>query len=222
MGLTFFSKYAKVRRRSLCGRLYFSAELREKIQNMVKNSQFTNKLLKTGLSLGLTTTMLFGGQNAVLAGTFTDIFVGSRLTLNDERVVLGPIQPPSVQDILVSVCKARGYGDECAKILLGMSWKESQHVATAIGDGGRARGWFQIHYRLHNIPLSCAEDLVCSANWTIDYLQNNGYPKYVKYAVQCHNSCGFKNWYAESALWNGQRLWNTGVMTSAQVAIATR
>ncbi len=187
---------------------------------MLKTSRFTFKLLKTALCLGLTTSMLFGGQNTVLAGNLTDSSVGP--LMRDDSEVAGPEQPASVQDILLSVCKTRGYSDECAKILLGMSWKESRHVATAIGDNGRAQGWFQIHYRLHGISLHCAQDLGCSANWTISYMENNGYPKYVKYAVQCHNGCGIKNGYASSVLWNGQRLWKTDTNTDVQVAVATR
>lgn len=120
-----------------------------------------------------------------------------------------PVEAPkTVQQVLLYVCARRGYGEDCAKHLLGMLWKESNNIATAIGDGGRARGYFQIHYRLHKITVECAEDLECSAGWTISYLERNAYPKYVHYAVQCHNGCGFDNGYAASALRHGRRLWN--------------
>jgi hypothetical protein len=113
----------------------------------------------------------------------------------------------TVQEVLFKVCQERGYGEECAKHLLGMMWKESNNKAKAIGDKGKARGYFQIHYKLHKIPVACAEDLECSANWTIDYLEKNHYPKYVTYAVQCHNGCDIDNGYAASALRHGKRLW---------------
>jgi hypothetical protein len=86
-------------------------------------------------------------------------------------------------------------------------WKESQFVPTAVGDNGRALGYFQIHYRLHGIAAECATDVRCSANWTIDYLESNGYPKYADYAVQCHNGCGVANGYAASVKRWAVRKW---------------
>ncbi|MBI5654274.1 hypothetical protein HZC53_01270 [Candidatus Uhrbacteria bacterium] len=115
---------------------------------------------------------------------------------------------PTVQDVLLKVCEAKGYGQDCAKTLLGMLWNESSNRSTVIGDNGKARGYFQIHYKLHKISIACAEDLVCSANWTIDYLERNSYPRYVSYAVQCHNSCNVNNGYAAKALRNGNNFWN--------------
>jgi len=131
-----------------------------------------------------------------------------------EDAVLGPETPevlpdPTVQEVLLSVCAAKGYGEDCAKTLLGMLWNESTNVSTAIGDNGAARGYFQIHYKLHKITIACAEDLVCSANWSLNYLVQHGYPDFVSYAVQCHNSCNFPNGYAARAIRNGKRLWET-------------
>lgn len=122
--------------------------------------------------------------------------------------VTAPAPQPTVQEVLLSVCESRGYGEDCAKHLLGMVWNESSNVSTAVGDAGKARGYFQIWTKLHKISVACAEELVCSSNWTIDYLERNSYPKYVSYAIQCHNSCNFPNGYAAKALRNGERLWN--------------
>jgi hypothetical protein len=119
-----------------------------------------------------------------------------------------PVIQPTVQEVLLSVCEANGYGQDCAKTLLGMLWNESSNISTAIGDHGQARGYFQIHYRLHNISIDCAEELVCSANWTINYMEAHSYPKYVSYAVQCHNSCNVNNGYAAKALHNSKLLWD--------------
>jgi len=115
---------------------------------------------------------------------------------------------PTVQDVLLDVCESRSYGQDCAQTLLGMLWTESNNISTAIGDNGKARGYFQIHYKLHGITVECAEDLACSADWTISYLERNSYPKYVSYAVQCHNSCNAGNGYAAKSLRNGARLWD--------------
>lgn len=138
------------------------------------------------------------------------------LTVPIETSVTDPTEPelaasstePTVQEVLLEVCESNGYGQDCAKTLLGMLWTESSNRSTVIGDNGKARGYFQIHYRLHNISIACAEDLVCSANWTINYLEKNGYPRYMAYAVQCHNSCNVGNGYAAKALRNGNRFWN--------------
>ena len=153
------------------------------------------------------------------AAAMTTIEPGSNLEVlsldaDGLAVAHGPAKPQSVKDTLLAVCVSRGYGEACAKHLLGMAWKESNFVSDARGDYNKkgiplARGWFQIHYRLHNISANCAEDLSCSANWTLDYLETNGYPKYAKYAVQCHNGCGFENGYAASEIRHGNRLWNS-------------
>lgn len=116
--------------------------------------------------------------------------------------------PNDIKSVLVSVCEDNGYGEECAKHLLGMVWKETRGNGKAIGDGGRARGYFQIHYKLHKISIACAEDLRCSAEWTLKYLEKNGYAKYPTYAVQCHNSCNANNGYAAAVNRHGKRLWN--------------
>lgn len=128
----------------------------------------------------------------------------------------------TVQSTLLEVCEDRGYGEECAKDLLGMLWKESNNVATAVGDQGRARGYYQIWIHLHNISLKCAEDLKCSSNWTLDYLESNSYPKYVHYAVQCHNGCNIDNGYATSARNHGRRLWNQPLPLKGDTSIALK
>lgn len=126
----------------------------------------------------------------------------------DEGEVHTPEMPPTVQQILLEACEAKGYGEECAKTLLGMMWKESQNVGNAVGDAGLAHGYFQIHYRMHKVSLKCVRDLRCSADWTIRYMEQNGYPKNPMRAVQCHNGCGAKNGYAASAMRHANRLWD--------------
>ncbi len=119
------------------------------------------------------------------------------------------IEPaPTVQDVLLDVCTTRGYGEACAKHLLGMLWNESTNVYNAVGDRGKASGYFQIWTKLHKITVACAEDLVCSANWTLNYLERNKYKKYPTYAIQCHNGCNINNGYAAKALRNGNKFWN--------------
>ncbi|MCE9585787.1 hypothetical protein K8R04_00520 [Candidatus Uhrbacteria bacterium] len=135
-----------------------------------------------------------------------------------------PAIQPTVQEVLLSVCKENGYGEDCAKTLLGMLWNESSNRSTVIGDNGAARGYFQIHYKLHKISIACAEDLVCSANWSINYLERNSYPKYVSYAVQCHNSCNVNNGYAAKAFRNAKLMWNQplAVTQAAPIVLAMK
>lgn len=119
-----------------------------------------------------------------------------------------PAPKPTVQEVLLNVCESNGYGEACAKTLLGMLWNESSNRSTVIGDNGKARGYFQIHFKLHKISTDCAEDLVCSANWTIKYMEAHSYPKYVSYAIQCHNSCNVNNGYAAKAVRHGNYFWD--------------
>lgn len=129
--------------------------------------------------------------------------------------------PKTAQEILLEVCEAAGYGEDCAKALLGMMWKESNNIANAVGDRGKALGYFQIHYKMHKVSEACATDLKCSAEWSLKYMERNKYPKYVNWAVQCHNGCGINNGYAASALRHGVRLWNQplAVTTASQLAL---
>lgn len=164
--------------------------------------------------IGLVLAMLVQGHSVFAQTTHTDLT--TTISAPTETMpglspveTIAPAPAPTVQDVLLQVCEDKGYGKTCAKTLLGMLWNESGNVSTAIGDKGKARGYFQIWYKLHNISITCAEDLVCSANWTLDYLESNSYPKYVNYAVQCHNGCNIENGYAARALRNGKNLWNT-------------
>ncbi len=136
-----------------------------------------------------------------------------------ETVSTDEAKAPTVQDVLLDVCTVRGYGETCAKHLLGMVWNETGNVYNAIGDHGKARGYFQIWTKLHNITVACAEDLVCSANWTLTYMERNSYKKYPTWAIQCHNGCGIENGYAAKALRNGKNLWSTPLEVKQEAKI---
>lgn len=182
---------------------------------------------KNGLSIALVLILLSPAflPNRAFAAPLTGVdalFPKNQTIAPAALAALEEETPPTVQDVLLKVCTDRGYGQECAKHLLGMLWKESNNIATAVGDRGKARGYFQIHYKMHKVSLACAEDLECSANWTVSYLERNSYPKYVAYAVQCHNGCNIDNGYAASALRHGKRLWNQplAIVKSDALALA--
>ena len=139
--------------------------------------------------------------------------------LNHGHIEPVALPAPTVQDVLIHVCETRGYDEDCAKTLLGMLWTESSNKSTVIGDNGRARGYFQIHYKLHKISIACAEDLVCSANWTLTYMEAHSYPKYVNYAVQCHNSCGVRNGYTSKVTRYGKYFWDQPLTITQEAPI---
>jgi hypothetical protein len=177
------------------------------------------------IASGLLILVLVTQPTSVNAQTVSGLAIGQALTVSDQNpltaaanVALGPAQPPTAQQVLLDVCSSHGYGEDCARTLLGMMWKESQNVATAVGDHGLALGYFQIHYKLHHVTKACATDLHCSANWTLTYMEQNGYPKRVTHAVQCHNSCGLNNGYAAAAVRDGKELWAAPM--TIQVALA--
>jgi len=182
------------------------------------NSLFTRGDVRYWTFLGgifaLSLRVLVGAQPASAEFLLTD-GASQILTANaamatvqaKDSPVYGPDVPPAIHEVLLEVCKSRGYGEECAKHLLGMAFKESRFESDAVGDQGRSHGYFQIQYRLHSVSLECTRDLRCSADWTISYLESNGYPKNTKSAIQCHNGCGVNNGYAASVLRNGKRLW---------------
>jgi hypothetical protein len=179
---------------------------------MTRTSHLRHPVLNRGLLFIFGAFILIGGERPATASAASAGYP-ARLTVATADVLppepAGPEKPPTMQETLLALCQKRGYGEDCAKTLLGMVWKESLNDPKAIGDGGRARGWFQIHYRLHKISVTCAEDLICSAEWTLNYLERNGYKKYPTYAVQCHNGCNIPNGYAASVKRHGQRLWKS-------------
>lgn len=165
--------------------------------------------LKTGQRAALAVLMLalvFANSHVTSAADAVETLAQSKQPVTQTEQVAVPA--PTVQEVLLSVCKENGYGEACAKTLLGMLWTESSNMSSVIGDNGKARGYFQIHYKLHKISIACAEDLVCSANWSIKYLERNSYPKYVNYAVQCHNSCNVNNGYSAKVVRYGNAFWN--------------
>ncbi|GEM_PF-887490 len=170
--------------------------------------------LQSGVKNAVAAVMLvLTSQGTALAQVAPALQVNEPAAIVETAVVQEetPVEPepaPTVQDVLLAVCAEKGYGEDCAKHLLGMMWNESSNRYNVIGDAGKARGYFQIWTHLHKIPVTCAEDLVCSAQWSLRYMERNHYPKHVSYAVQCHNGCNINNGYAAKALRNGNALWS--------------
>ena len=180
--------------------------------------------LKSGLSITLAIILLVSAFQPIQVRAAASESVAALFEIGpattQENLETGSII--TVQDVLLKVCLERGYRQECAQHLLGMLWKESNNIATAVGDHGKARGYFQIWVKLHKISVDCAEDLECSANWTLSYMERNSYPRYAAYAIQCHNGCNIDNGYAASAIRHGKRLWNSplALVKTNELAIA--
>lgn len=160
----------------------------------------------------------------VVANTVTNAVSAPVVQEAAVETVAEPKIEPTVQDVLLNVCEQNGYGEDCAKTLTGMLWTESSNRSTVIGDNGKARGYFQIHYKLHKISAACAEELVCASEWTIKYLERNGYPHRVNWAIQCHNGCGANNGYTAKVHRYASQFWNQPLeITQAEpVELATQ
>jgi hypothetical protein len=184
--------------------------------------------------------------NLVLADD-TLMGAGAQIQVNspkaDEPTTHAPVlvssTPVTHQDILKGVCEENGYGEDCAKHLFGMEMQESRGLATAVGDyvHGKplALGYFQIHYKQHADTLAkvavaqgvadiqtCAQDLRCSATWTLNYLESNSYPKYVKYAIQCHNGCNANNGYVDAVQYYIRNFWDKPIMINQTIEVALK
>ncbi len=183
--------------------------------------------LKNGLSIPLALILLATGIRPVQAQT----------TPVPEVVALFPsVQPEvpetastpeksqTVQDVLLSICQDRGYDEDCAKHLMGILMQESMGKANAVGDHGMAHGWFQINrYYNPDVSVECAEDLTCSANWTLDHLEKKGYGKnaaWNNWAIQCHNGCGISKTYVKQVLTKGKIYWDQPISLDQSVEIA--
>jgi len=120
--------------------------------------------------------------------------------------------PLTVQEKLLEVCEANEDildAEKCAKHLLGIVMTESDARATAIGDKGYARGWFQINrYYNPDVDTACAEDLECSATWTLKRLVSKGYLKHPNWAIWCHNGCGIAQYYVPKVLRKAAYHWD--------------
>ena len=217
--LTKYPKYGTFLARSLTRSIYFMKHLREKRESKTPSTRVKTALAALMLVLVVPVQPVLA-ETPTAGTTFVALDQSQTVPAFDITGLIPEPQPnPTVQDVLLNVCKANGYGEDCGKTLLGMLWNESQNVSTAVGDHGKARGYFQIWTGLHNIPVSCAEDLACSATWTLHHMEQHGYPTHVSYAVQCHNGCGFENGYAAKALKNGKRLWDQPLLITQAAPI---
>lgn len=99
----------------------------------------------------------------------------------------GTRESPSFLPTLKEICK--DHGDYCWKDLMAICQVEGCR-SEAIGDQGRSYGYFQIQIKLHKITKECAQDISCSAQWTLQHLEKNKYPLYRTHAIQRHNGSG--------------------------------
>jgi len=126
-----------------------------------------------------------------------------------------PEDQAMVQDVLLQVCQENedipeAMQQKCAQDLFGILMQESMGKATAVGDHGLARGWFQINrYYNPKVTVACAEELRCSAEWTLDHLVTNKYLKYQNWAIWCHNGCNLNQKYVPAVRRKITLYWST-------------
>lgn len=196
-----------------------------------KQVQKTLKDLKTGLSMTLAIILLTQNAQPLQAQAQVQDGMGVAAEAAESADQASPesVEATTVQEMLLEVCEANEAitdAQKCAKHLLGMVMTESEAKATAVGDHGLARGWFQInrHYN-PEVDKACAEDLECSANWTLDRLIKKGYLKYSNWAIWCHNGCGINQYYVPKVLRKGAYHWDkpiTLVTAEEERAIASK
>jgi len=197
-----------------------------------KQVQKTLKDLKTGLSMTLAIILLTHSAQPLQAQAMVlgDLSLAALAADSAEPDSTQPeLAPTTVQDMLLKVCVENELikdTERCAKHLLGMVMQESVAKADAVGDHGYAHGWFQINsYYNPEVSLECAEDLECSANWTLDRLIKKGYLKYANWAIWCHNGCGISKTYVPNVLRKGNANWDTPIALESdgvELAIASK
>jgi hypothetical protein len=173
-------------------------------------AQAALKAFKSGLSMILAFVLL--GNMTQPAPALAASHVESLLApqaVSATMAAAAPEAPSTVQDVLLQVCQDQGFDETCAKHLMGILMQESVGKANAVGDHGMARGWFQINrYYNPDVSVACAEELTCSATWTLNHMVKKGYPQTVKWAIWCHNGCGISKTYVNNVLRKGEANWS--------------
>lgn len=117
-----------------------------------------------------------------------------------QSIVIAESDKTPLEEIFIEVCAEKGFYEPfCWKDLKAIGKVESQlDIHTKPGDNGCSIGIFQINVCVHkNVTMTQAEDPWFAARWTLNYLVNNGYPEYRRYAIQCHNGCNASNGYVD-------------------------
>jgi len=189
-----------------------------------KQVQKTLQDLKNGLSMTLAIILLTHSALPLqaLAKVQDGLEVAAEAAESAEPASVQAELPQTLQEKLLEICEANESivdAQKCAKHLLGMVMTESEAKATAVGDHGYARGWFQINsYYNPEVDKACAEDLECSANWTLNRLLKKGYLKYSNWAIWCHNGCGINQYYVPKVIRKGNYHWEKpiAIVTAAE------
>lgn len=89
--------------------------------------------------------------------------------------------------VLTRVCRDHGFIDkDCPKILYAMAMQESYFGKVMTGDGGKSHGYYHIMY-YNNVSNGCANDLQCSATWSLERMIRYGFGKNRDVAIMAHN-----------------------------------
>lgn len=154
------------------------------------------------------TQVLEDEDGAAVFCSLTDVVCDGEIpvAVNPQRgkVLLDSPRPRLAEmDTLREVCKSKGFGETCTKILYSMAKKESRFVNNIRGDYRKgvatAYGYFQIRRfddklrPMHKVDISCTDDLKCSAEWTLKRMMRFGFSENSYWlAVERHNGAGEK------------------------------
>lgn len=105
----------------------------------------------------------------------------------EERIKQLEIEAGKPMAVLSKVCRDKGFDDaDCPKILAAMAQHESLFGKQMVGDGGRSHGFFHI-MDYHKVPVTCSENLKCSATWTLNRMIAKGFASNRDNAIRLHN-----------------------------------
>src|SRR3990167_5282005 len=137
--------------------------------------------------------------------------------------------PQAIKDATADVCRRVGdnrvdilassgispelFASTCYYDLLAMAKHESGFNCSAVGDGGRSRGCFQIQTALHGVSVAQAENYAFATEWTLDRMVRDlSYPRYRTAAIRRHNGAGdMAAAYASAVMGTSERMESQGL-----------
>lgn len=105
-----------------------------------------------------------------------------------------PATSLSIEETIQKIAKEYNFN---WKILYAICLKESNCNSEAIGDEGKALGYYQIHYRMHKVSEKEAKDLQFSTEWTLKRLLKHSHLGEYE-MIRSHNGLvSWNNYYVE-------------------------
>lgn len=78
--------------------------------------------------------------------------------------ITAPLSPDAVRAYVINAAKKAGVNYRKVDWIVG---HESQYGQNMLGDDGQSRGYWMIDSKYHDVSDACADDLVCSTDWSL-------------------------------------------------------